>query len=258
MQQAKRLRDFLQDSAYSPAHIHACQRHIYESALNSGNGIVLGPDSLQISERDVRRVFSQYDTLFFDRRLQEALNGSTLSFRFSRRMTNSAGLTTMFVVRAPVQSRRFEIAFSVALLFDAFRDGRKFEFVNGMPCEDRLQVFLSVFEHELVHLAELLVWGDSQCRNQRFQDIAYRFFGHTDYRHRLALSTVRQANAHGLTVGAKVRFPFRGTWYVGFINRIRIRATVLVEDSEGQRYSDGKRYRKFYVPLPYLEKVEQR
>jgi len=40
------------------------------------------------------------------------------------------------------------------------------------------------------------------------------------------------------------------------VNRITKRATVLVEDERGMRYSDGKRYAKFYVPVASLELVE--
>ena len=32
--------------------------------------------------------------------------------------------------------------------------------------------------------------------------------------------------------------------------------TVLVEDRNGERYSDGKRYAKFYMPVQILEAVE--
>lgn len=38
------------------------------------------------------------------------------------------------------------------------------------------------------------------------------------------------------------------------MNRITRRATVLVEDSRGVLYADGKRYLTFYVPLPLLRK----
>jgi len=31
---------------------------------------------------------------------------------------------------------------------------------------------------------------------------------------------------------------------------------VLVEDHQGEQYSDGKRYAKFYIPVPLLEAVE--
>ena len=35
-----------------------------------------------------------------------------------------------------------------------------------------------------------------------------------------------------------------------------IRITVLVQDRRGERYSDGKHYSKFYVPVQMLESVE--
>jgi hypothetical protein len=52
-----------------------------------------------------------------------------------------------------------------------------------------------------------------------------------------------------------VRFRLDGRHYTGRVNRITKRATVLVEDRSGERYSDGKRYAKFYVPLEMLEKM---
>jgi hypothetical protein len=36
---------------------------------------------------------------------------------------------------------------------------------------------------------------------------------------------------------------------MGLVNRITKRATVLVEDAEGQKYSDGLRYKTYYVPI---------
>ena len=45
-----------------------------------------------------------------------------------------------------------------------------------------------------------------------------------------------------------------GSRYVGVVNRVTKRATVLVEDSRGVRYSDGRCYAKFYVPVGMLER----
>ena len=53
-----------------------------------------------------------------------------------------------------------------------------------------------------------------------------------------------------------VRFRFEGVERTGIVNRISKRATVLVEDPEGQRYSNGKHYIKFYVPVQLLEAVK--
>jgi hypothetical protein len=45
---------------------------------------------------------------------------------------------------------------------------------------------------------------------------------------------------------------FEGRRLTGRVNRITKRATVLVEDSEGQKYSDGLRYKTYYVPIADL------
>jgi hypothetical protein len=40
---------------------------------------------------------------------------------------------------------------------------------------------------------------------------------------------------------------------MGRVNRITKRATVLVEDPDGVKYSNGLRYRTYYVPIACLE-----
>ena len=60
----------------------------------------------------------------------------------------------------------------------------------------------------------------------------------------------------GIRAGMAVRFRFDGVEHTGIVNRISKRATVLIENREGQRYTDGKHYLKFYVPVQFLEAVE--
>jgi hypothetical protein len=49
-----------------------------------------------------------------------------------------------------------------------------------------------------------------------------------------------------------VTFNFEGRKLTGRVNRIAKRATVLVADPDGVSYSDGLRYRTYYVPLACL------
>lgn len=58
--------------------------------------------------------------------------------------------------------------------------------VCGIECRDRLAVLDRLFEHEIVHLIELLVWDKSRCGTVRFGSITERFFGHSHHRHQLA------------------------------------------------------------------------
>ena len=87
-----------------------------------------------------------------------------------------------------------------------------------------------------------------------FVPLRFRTFGHTDHRHTLA--TPREhASTLGILAGAAVHFNFRGKRLYGIVNRVTRRATVLVPDPDGERFSDGQTYLRYYVPLQSLELV---
>ena len=58
--------------------------------------------------------------------------------------------------------------------------------------------------------------------------------------------------SHDVRVGDQVRFAHDGHFLEGRVNRITRRATVLVPHAKGERFSDGGRYLRFYVPLEKL------
>ena len=124
----------------------------------------------------------------------------------------------------------------------------------GLACRHRLDALQRLFEHELVHLAEWVCWDESHCGRKRFQDIASRLFLHRAHTHQLITRSERAA-ALGIGVGTRVTFRYRGNRLQGRVNRITKRATVLVEDPEGTRWSDGRRYVRYYVPLGGIRAV---
>ena len=183
-----------------------------------------------------------------------ALDGP-IYFGLSGRMTKRAGRTAKFVT--PPNSVHYEITISVSLLFDAFRGNDREVAVVGQVCENRLQALQRVFEHEMVHLGEFLCWSASDCAAERFQGIASRFFRHRTHTHSLITRRERAAES-GIQRGPLVTFEFEGRRLTGRVNRVTKRATVLVPDANGQKYSDGFLYKKYYVPLSTLKPVEVR
>lgn len=165
----------------------------------------------------------------------------------------AGGKTARYTPRNGSGRPYYEISVSTTLLFHTFQDVDRPIVVCGLPCGDRLEALQRVMEHELVHLIEMLIWTKSSCSAARFQAIASRFFGHTDHRHQLVTPVEKAITQFGIRPGDRVRFRFDGVEHVGKVNRISRRATVLVEDQRGPRYSDGKRYAKFYVPMAMLE-----
>ncbi len=215
--------------------------------LGSSEFEQLGPD-------DLWRLFHGYDDHFFAGLLATALGPDPrerLRLRLSSRMTSAGGKALHYRGSTPP---RFEIAVSSHLLFTNFAPGDAPVQVNGLRCPTRLDALQRIFEHELVHLVELLLWGRSSCRRPRFLSLAHALFGHTEATHRLTTSRQRAWRDQRLRAGERVWFRHEGRRLEGFVNRITVRATVLVPDPAGRRYTDGGRYTKFYVPVEALER----
>ena len=171
-------------------------------------------------------------------------------------MTSAGGKTAYFTDRRSGK-RWYEISVSTAILFGCFTgDDHRPITASGISCRDRLDALQRVMEHEIVHLIEMLLWEKSSCSQLRFHSVARRFFGHTEHKHQLITPREKAMVKFGLMPGVKVRFRFDGVEHTGIVNRISKRATVLVEDGKGVRYSNGKHYTKFYVPVQMLEAVE--
>ncbi len=206
----------------------------------------------RISATDVRVLFDLLDGAFFEGLCRRAIaeRGALLSFRLARRMTAAGGRCAHWREGGV---EHYEIAISTHVMFENFNgDVARDVVVNGLPCHSRLDCLMRIMEHEMGHLIEFLLWGESDCSAPRFFGIVNRHFGHTETKHQMVTRRERAARVLNLRPGSRVQFEFDGQTLSGIVNRITTRATVLVESPDGPQYSDGKRYRKYYVPLPAL------
>jgi hypothetical protein len=232
---------------------------IYQAMLRQSPNIRCG-DFATIGADDLACLFDLYNCQVFDGWFTTALADKAdgpLRFRVSATMTRSGGKTTRSRRRG-LNRRwrdRYEIAVAGKLLFMTFHDVPRPVVVCGQACRDRLEALQRIMEHEIVHLAEFLLWGKSSCAGRRFKQLAKRIFGHGGTKHELVTPHERAAVRHGISVGSQVEFDVQGLCLVGRVNRITQRATVLVEAARGRRYTDGKTYDKYLVPVPTLRLV---
>ncbi len=229
--------------------IRAWTREIGRELLAASSWID-DPDFTAIHPDDLAFLFDAYDRRFLRGLARRRLGPQALVFRLSSRMTRAGGKTTR---RLKADGRaHYEIAVSTEVLFNGFADDDPEVSVAGIPCANRLEALQRIIEHEIVHLVEFLGTGKSNCGARPFQELAHRLFRHQTHTHTL-ITRAERAARHGIRVGSRVSFLHRGKRLAGRVNRVTRRATVLVEDPEGERYSDGGRYRKYYVPLAGLE-----
>lgn len=247
---------------FPPDEIATKTRAIYEAVLQRSAHMKVG-NFTTCAPSDLALLFDLYDTEFFGGSLGRLLRtgAAPLSFDFSSRLTRSAGLTKRFAPRARTgqpapPASRYEIVLSTSLLFQTFTDVERTVRVNGVVCNDRLEAAQRVFEHEVLHLIEMLVWGNSSCDAGRYKDLALHMFAHTQTRHDLVTQQERARSKFDVRVGDRVTFTFEGRTQTGVVNRITRRVTVLVEDEQGTPYNDGKKYQKYYIPLTMLRKSD--
>lgn len=256
---------------HAPETIAAKTNAVREALLRESR-LVRVPNFVRIADLDLARLFDRYDAEFFDgwlRRQVEKGGTGRLTFRLAPRMSKTGGTTTRFRRKRRqsngsglvIQRTDYEIAISTRLLFLTFGNGASAETfrpvtVCGLACLDRLAALQRIMEHEALHLAEMLVWNQSSCAAPRFKRLAGRLFGHLESTHDLVTPAEQAKQTYDLRVGDAVRFDHEGRTLAGVVNRINRRATVLVEsDRGGVRYSDGRHYQKFYVPLTLLRKA---
>lgn len=213
------------------------------------------PNFVRFNDQDLHTLYEQYDRLFFHEQLSKTLlqkSEEPLVLRFNGRLRSSGGITRR--IRHPGRmSFRFLIEISRNILLENFRTPGQTVTVTGKHCTDRLDALMRIMEHELLHLAEYLVFDQSRCSASRFRSAAYALFGHTTHQHAMTTRRSRVLASTSFRPGHRVRFTLNHQTFQGMINRIHTRATVLVESSAGKRYTDGKKYLKFYVPIRCLQ-----
>ncbi|MGY8747264.1 MAG: hypothetical protein ACKVHR_04305 [Pirellulales bacterium] len=230
---------------------------VYQYMCTNARSIDRGNFS-NLCSSDLGLLFQINDEYFFEgevAKLCERTAHRPLSFRLSTRMTSAGGMTTMQTSK--IRRKRqvdFEIAIATTPLFASFRDEEN-AIVSGINCNDRLEALQRIMEHEMVHLIEMLLWTDSNCSANPFKNIVRRFFGHTESKHQLLTPRDLAKKKLGISPGDKVQFHADGLIVQGHVNRITKRATVLVPHARGQRYDDGKKYKKYYVPLNRLRRA---
>jgi hypothetical protein len=251
-----RLAQEISTKSFSEDQILKWQNEIHQHTLSLSRSIDQ-PNFTKINREDLARMIRMYDDRFFAGQIVPTATAEGLTFGLSSRMTRVAGKLVTHYPEGDHQGRRaFELVLSSTLLFQTFEDvGRPVE-VTGRRCRDRLEAMQRVAEHELVHLVEMLIWNDGNCSQARFQSIAKRYFLHTDYQHDLITQRERAARKFNIRVGDRVRFAHDGRYMIGRVNRITRRATVLVAHPKGERFSDGGRYLRFYVPLEQLTRLK--
>ena len=197
-----------------------------------------------ISAESLQYLLDAYNAVF----LGGSLKHMQIQVTLSSRLTSCAG-KFVFVRGAFGRIKQAEIRLSSDFLFRLVHG--PFE-LNGLSVDTPQEAFLLVFEHELCHALEAMLYGNTG-HSERFLALANGLFGHTKTRHKL-MTRRQEAAKDGLLVGSLVSFPYKGRELSGVVSYIGKTATVMVPSFNGE-YRDklGRRYDKYRVSLSHIK-----
>ena len=245
----------LMDIQYPSSEITQKRTEIRKTLI-SRSPYITGGAIDRIANSDLELLFNLYDAVFLGGYFKKFFTGK-ISFSLSTRMTRSAGKTNYprNLAALPAEQRAYEIRMGISFFFN-YNQLHREKKVNGINTKDALEALQLVFEHEIIHLIELHCCGESSCHKKRFKGLAKHIFGHTDSYHHLPTEREIACTKYGFNTGDQVCFRHGGIEYQGFINSVNRRATVMVPDDAGPFHDQrGKRYSKWYIPIPDLEKI---
>jgi hypothetical protein len=202
-----------------------------------------------IKDSDLRTLFQMYDRSFFGGFFTIEYV-KKLKFAFSNKMTKTGGK-----LQVSRDKKNYKIVLSIYLLYKSFNQDTREIIINGLVCKDRLEAAMRILEHEIVHLIEYVLYGDSSCSKPRFRTLSKRLFNHTGVTHRLITQDEIAHTNFDLHIGDTVIFEVEDDTLTGIIYRINKRATVMVKHKKGDYFdTKGTRYKKYYVPLQSMRK----
>jgi hypothetical protein len=223
------------------------ERLLSKSSCLKGDAITL------ISTQDLELLYELYDTTFFNNLISRSFDGK-FKFSLSKRMTKSAGMTICPKNIGKLESEDIWIEIRIGVDFFyhySHLEGKKM--VGGYEARSAVEALLLVFEHELCHAIEFMIFHKSSCSKERFKTIAYHLFHHTESSHTLPTYKKIAQQKLGLNIGDKVTFDFEDRKLKGILYNINKRATVMVRDNNGRMVDrNGNRYAKYYVPIKLL------
>jgi len=154
-------------------------------------GSLLGLNLTSFTSTHLKYIFNLYDKLSFNYTLSNLLTSKHRKLFFS---TDLKSDSTAGLHRYRPNIKTHYILISPQIICNLFTQGESTLKANGVLVSNRLEALLNVFEHELIHLYCSLHGYTRKIKEGKgkmyysphgklFQEIVFRFFGHTDFAH---------------------------------------------------------------------------
>lgn len=191
---------------------------------------------------DLQTMFDYYDNCCFNHEISEMAKTKGRIIMFD---TNLNSVHKVGEHCYDSSNKTHTIRISPKSICNLFNNGETSLKSNGLIITDRLGALINVFEHELVHLycslkgyTRKISSGEGKMyyspHGKLFQELVFRFFGHTDFRHDFNNGdTTGQMDKNDMTVGMAIYFDNKDKRYYGKITKINPKTCKIDTEKDG-------------------------
>jgi len=147
----------------------------------------------KLDKKAIKNTFEILDEIYFDNQISERINdiNAKMSFDVSNRLSCTAGYCEYSWKTDYYGNKKwkFKLIISNKIINNLFSNKESALKINGLKCRNKLECYLNLYQHELIHLL-LFVFcldkgKDYGGHTDTFIKIANNLFGHTEYKHNL-------------------------------------------------------------------------
>jgi hypothetical protein len=207
-----------------------------------------------ITPNDIKQTFYLFDEVYFNKELTQYLKttGQNITFQSSDKLTASAGMCKKC-------KSVYQIVMSNAIITNLFNKGEKTLALGGLKCVSRLDCYINIFEHEMIHFIMYLYCPELMGRSghsPEFKTLVYNLFGHTKTSHSLLMGDIEENKKKLLQVkeqikiGDHVRYAKnreRSAFGEGKVLKLNPKFIIILDFEEN---------RKWRAPYMAVEKID--
>jgi hypothetical protein len=216
----------------------------------------------KVTDKIVEETFNILDKVYFKNAISKFIkeSRSTISFSASTKLTKTAGFCKWkywLDEYGDIDYGDYEIQISKKIIDNLFKDKKtKSLKINGLHCFDKLECYVNLFQHEIIHLLiSIFCLKDGQGmggHTRVFRGLVLNLFGHTEYKHLLlegdSIKNDKEIkyNQTNIEIGDKIESkPFKGKILKGTVFKLTSKYVYF-------KLSNGKKY---YLSFSLINKI---
>jgi len=161
------------------------EKLIYNHLLNN---VFFDSNNFRLNKKNIKESFKIFDKIYFENSISDNLKkiNAKIYFKVNNRLYSTAGRCEYYHLN---DKWEFGIVISSKIINNLFISNEKSLKINGKKCYSKIDCYISLFQHELIHLI-IYIYCISKGKKlgghtSTFKKLAFNIFGHKEYKHNL-------------------------------------------------------------------------